>query len=210
MTDLVNCSTAKAHGLKRYFTGRPCKNGHVSERYVSGHVCVLCNEDAKKKYANKDPEKLRIKKRDSIRRSRARDVEKHRQWQRNHYSREKTKNPAGLAEENRKGVREWRQKYPERAKASDQNKRAKRMAATGSHTAADIENILAQQNHKCTACKADLRKAGYHVDHIVALSRGGTNWPENLQALCPTCNMEKYTKDFSVFLTEKQVQLCAY
>lgn len=26
---------AKEFKLLRYFTGRPCKNGHISERYVS-------------------------------------------------------------------------------------------------------------------------------------------------------------------------------
>jgi len=25
-----------------YFTGKPCKHGHVSMRYVTGHTCVEC------------------------------------------------------------------------------------------------------------------------------------------------------------------------
>ena len=34
----------KKAGLKRYFTGRPCPHGHVSERWVSGTGCVECHK----------------------------------------------------------------------------------------------------------------------------------------------------------------------
>lgn len=30
--EIISVADAGAAGLKRYFTGRPCKNGHVSER----------------------------------------------------------------------------------------------------------------------------------------------------------------------------------
>jgi hypothetical protein len=33
---------AKAQGLKRYFTGVPCPQGHVVERYVSSSACRAC------------------------------------------------------------------------------------------------------------------------------------------------------------------------
>lgn len=36
-------SEAKAQGLKRYFTGKPCKRGHVSERRVSTGICLHCS-----------------------------------------------------------------------------------------------------------------------------------------------------------------------
>ena len=35
-------SEAKAAGKARYFTGRPCKHGHLVERYVGG-ACVDCH-----------------------------------------------------------------------------------------------------------------------------------------------------------------------
>ena len=34
---------AKANGLIRYFTGRPCHQGHFCERLVSDRSCVECN-----------------------------------------------------------------------------------------------------------------------------------------------------------------------
>lgn len=29
-------------GLNRFYTGRPCRNGHLSERYVSTQGCIAC------------------------------------------------------------------------------------------------------------------------------------------------------------------------
>lgn len=34
---------AAQRGLSRFRTGRPCKNGHVADRYASNGQCVACN-----------------------------------------------------------------------------------------------------------------------------------------------------------------------
>jgi len=39
--EIISRKEAKARGLTRYFTGRPCKNGHIAEHRVSG-ACVEC------------------------------------------------------------------------------------------------------------------------------------------------------------------------
>lgn len=36
-------AAAKAAGLARYFTGRPCKHGHIAERRTSSGHCVVCH-----------------------------------------------------------------------------------------------------------------------------------------------------------------------
>lgn len=49
----ISCFDAKKQGLKRYFTGEPCKRGHVAERTVSNRQCVECyrkNYEVKKDY----------------------------------------------------------------------------------------------------------------------------------------------------------------
>lgn len=40
---IISKKDAKAAGLDSYFTGKPCKNGHVSSRYTSNGVCVECH-----------------------------------------------------------------------------------------------------------------------------------------------------------------------
>lgn len=39
---IISRATAKALGLKRYFTAIPCKSGHVSERYTGSPICIEC------------------------------------------------------------------------------------------------------------------------------------------------------------------------
>lgn len=60
---IVTRLDAKASGKKRYFTGDPCKHGHIAERFVSTTACVSCDREASKKYANSNREVMRIKQR---------------------------------------------------------------------------------------------------------------------------------------------------
>ena len=45
---IITCGKAMEMNLKRYFTGKPCKRGHVSERLVSGRKCVECHWEAQR------------------------------------------------------------------------------------------------------------------------------------------------------------------
>jgi hypothetical protein len=40
--DVVTWSESKAHGVRRYFTGKACVYGHVTERQVSSRNCYEC------------------------------------------------------------------------------------------------------------------------------------------------------------------------
>jgi len=53
---IISKKEAQILGLKNYFTGLPCKRGHVAARLVkSGHCRVCANENAKHLYSvNKD------------------------------------------------------------------------------------------------------------------------------------------------------------
>jgi len=111
----------------------------------------------------------------------------------------------------REANREWvnskaRARYrnnPEEAKAFARNRRARVLAAVGSHTAADIRDIRRLQRDRCGMpyCKKGLRGKG-HIDHIMPLMLGGGNHRRNLQLLCATCNMRKHAKDPLVFASE--------
>ena len=57
-----------------------------------------------------------------------------------------------------------------------------------------VRSLPGMQRWKCAACKARIRN-GYEIDHIVPLSRGGTNANHNLQALCKPCNRRKHARD---------------
>lgn len=74
------------------------------------------------------------------------------------------------------------------------NRRALKRAAEGKHTAAEIEALYQRQRAKCANCLTSLKPC-YHVDHIIPLARGGSNWISNIQLLCPTCNISKSALD---------------
>lgn len=42
MQRVISRAEARSLGLTRYFTGKPCKHGHVSERLVSSTKCCEC------------------------------------------------------------------------------------------------------------------------------------------------------------------------
>lgn len=94
----------------------------------------------------------------------------------------------------------------ERFIAYSRRRRAMLLNAEGDHTSADVRRLLELQRHKCAYCKTCV-KGGYHVDHIVALSKGGGNGPDNLQILCPPCNLSKNAKCPIEFAQEKGLLL---
>lgn len=228
MTDLPKtCAEAKTAGVKRYFTGNPCKHGHVTERITSSRACVECNRIKVQKSYAANPEKARERSRaryaenpetarERSRARRAANLEKvrgqrraryaanpeaerarSRAWRAANLERKRERSCAWNAanpEAARKRARAWYAANPDAAAANSRNRRARKRSAEGMHTKADIARIAAAQKHRCAFCRTSIRKES-HVDHIVALSKGGTNWPSNLQILCPPCNMRKYAKD---------------
>lgn len=51
---LISRSEAIQRGLKRYFTGNPCKHGHIAERNVARRSCVECSRiKAKEEYESR-------------------------------------------------------------------------------------------------------------------------------------------------------------
>lgn len=64
----------------------------------------------------------------------------------------------------------------------------------GTHTYGDWDNLKLQYNHTCPSCKISEPKIKLTQDHIIPLSKGGSNRIENIQPLCRTCNFKKHTK----------------
>jgi 5-methylcytosine-specific restriction endonuclease McrA len=101
--------------------------------------------------------------------------------------------------------RAWRQAHKAKVKITDLHKvrlrRAARAGAEGTFTLEDVEQMYASQGGCCAYCGVPVGDV-YDIDHIVPLSRGGSNWPGNLCIACPTCNSRKGRKPAEQFRAE--------
>ena len=179
-------TAAKLAGERHYFTGKPCPHGHVAMRFTTAGKCVVCALDTnrarkgyfKARYEAKKPEIL----------------EQFRQ-----------KYPAMRVARIR-AAKAWAAANRVLTLGYKQRNKHKRRAAVGAFAARDIARLLDRQRCACAICEASLRD-GYHVDHVIALTRGGTNWCGNLQLLCGPCNRHKSNKLPIRFRVERQNEL---
>ena len=86
----------------------------------------------------------------------------------------------------------WRAANPEKVAECNRNSRAQRRKSPGKHTAKDIVDLRDRQKGQCAACQCGLHGDG-HVDHIIPIAKGGSNFVGNLQILCAQCNLVKKT-----------------
>lgn len=93
----------------------------------------------------------------------------------------------------KENVRAYHRAHPEATRAKGNNRRARELAAGGTFGKADVQAKLAQQKGLCYWCRTPLG-SNYHVDHVMPLSKGGSNGPENIVCACSTCNLSKGAK----------------
>ena len=171
----ISRNQALASDSLKYFTGKPCIHGHISERYTSTAKCVACALGQYIAWRSDHPDFLR---RLDLGKKRLRDQ----CYLNAHRAERRAKDRARYAAD------------PSKKIADDIRRRARKAAAEGCYTAADIERIASLQRHRCAWCQASIRKRR-HIDHIVPLIKNGSNWPNNLQLLCPPCNLRKNRYD---------------
>lgn len=209
---VVTRAEAKAAGLKRFFTGIPCPHRHLSQRQTANGQCWGCKKQPSKEYMAA----WNVKNHERRKAINQRYREKHPDYWPAYYA----KNSATILAQNavwrkdnkeaaREGTATWHKANPERLKrihrkwvlrnpekvaATARTRRATKLAADGSHTVADVLAMLDRQGGKCVYCLKSIRSK-YHVDHIVPLADGGSNWISNIQLTCPTCNFRKNRMD---------------
>lgn len=87
--------------------------------------------------------------------------------------------------------RAYRKKNPHKCREFNKNRKNRK---TGRLPRGTISSIGEMQKWKCAICRKGIRKQ-FHVDHINPLAKGGAHAPNNIQLLCPTCNVRKSSKD---------------
>ena len=188
--EIISRAEARRLGKTRYFTGTPCALGHIAERKSCDCHCVICsNADRLRRIAADKPKHFA-----SIR-----------QWKIGHadiVSARKRKWYESNKESVKQAVKRWREANRDKYRATNRNRRALNRAAEGFHTSRDVAEIRRTHDDSCAFCKVPLHGGG-EIDHIVALAKGGNNWPSNLQLLCKSCNARKGTKNQAEFMRAK-------
>lgn len=110
-------------------------------------------------------------------------------------------NPDKVKEQNAK----WGASNPDAKRVINQNRRAK-VREVGGKLSKDLpQKLFNLQKGKCPVCKdsLSLAKPRSPLDHIVAISNGGSNTDDNMQMLCRTCNQQKHAKHPVDFMQSK-------
>lgn len=148
--EVISRKEAVARGLSHYFTGQPCKNGHVELRAAQKGVCLGCARDWAQKDRASDPEKRR----GYLAKWRAKNTDLNRKYARDAYHRDpekfierKREWSAQNPEKRREMLRSWLSKNPEKAREYKQKAYAK-----------DPEKFL-QQKREWNAANPDKVKA---------------------------------------------------
>lgn len=182
--EIVSRKDAKERGLSYYFTGKPCKRGHLAKRHVTCKLCVAC----KVEWERENLDKLRVQQQRSRSKHRTKRNTYSREWHAKNseivkvrVKRHRSK-PAVFAAL-KEYDREYRRQYPWKQALKTQNRRAAKRNATPPWV--DKEAISEIYKN---------RPKGMTVDHIVPLTHelvAGLHVPWNLQYLSPSDNSSK-------------------
>lgn len=105
---------------------------------------------------------------------------------------------------NRKQIAEYSKQYrkdnKEACKLREQKRRAREANAAGHCTPEQLQARFDYHGNRCVYCGSE---ENLTLEHMVPLSKGGTNWPANLAPACESCNCSKGArKTFVEFRSE--------
>ena len=70
-------------------------------------------------------------------------------------------------------------------------RRARKYLAEGSHSSSEWEKLKKKCNFTCQICNKKEPDIVLTEDHIIPLSKGGSDFIENIQPFCRSCNSKK-------------------
>ena len=116
-------------------------------------------------------------------------------------------------EEARERGARWRDKHPDyhhqyridnanKYRVHTANRKALSMAAEGTFTDEQFAELCEQYDNRCLCC-GKVKKLT--VDHIVPLSKGGSNDISNVQPVCGPCNSKKHTETIDYRDTKEEI-----
>lgn len=100
-------------------------------------------------------------------------------------------------EETLEHVRQYSQGHPEVRLAARHKRRALLADSNGNFTAEEFRLLCETYGNRCLYCQEELPLT---PDHMVPISRGGSNSIENIVPSCRSCNQRKHTMTYDEFV----------
>ena len=185
---IITREEAIAKGLNRYFTGKPCQKGHLSERDTSGHQCITCkNENQRRRRSTpegKDKQREEAKKRWANTEQRAKQIKAYKDWKEQNPERVKVlkrrdwykhheKNLAKSQAYERKRYKEdpvfrLRMNLPKQIRKALINQGNRKENSTRNYIGCNISKLKEHIEDQFTdgMTWANYSKDGWHLDHI--------------------------------------------
>jgi 5-methylcytosine-specific restriction endonuclease McrA len=88
----------------------------------------------------------------------------------------------------------WKQRNKDRVNAGTHSRRNRLVENGGHWTAAEWQALKEAQDFRCLMCGQREPDVTLTVDHVVPVSKGGSNDISNLQGLCKPCNSTKHDR----------------
>lgn len=129
----------------------------------------------------KDPGKIKLYLK-NYRKGHPELINRLRQWQKDNKERDKA------------NQKRWREENKGKLVTYGENRRCRILENGGFHTNGEWEFLKAQYNFSCAHCQVQEPFVRLQRDHIIPVSKGGSNNIENIQPLCKTCNLRKGAK----------------
>jgi 5-methylcytosine-specific restriction endonuclease McrA len=94
----------------------------------------------------------------------------------------------------------------ERRTWNEIKRRIRKKGNGGSHTLSEWQDVKKKYNYTCLCCGKQEPEITLTVDHVIPVSKGGTNNIDNIQPLCRSCNPRKSNK----IIDYREVQFATY
>lgn len=191
--EIISKAEAIKQGLNYYFTGKPCKRGHIAYRLLSSPHCSQCNIEKRKKRYQNNIEQQRETARNYYHSNKQKAASYSKQWQQQNKDYIYEKNKRWRAQNTQKANelnKIWR--INNRAYILHKNAMRKKHIKLATPQWADL--IAIRRKYELATWCSQIMGNSYHVDHIIPLKGKlvcGLHVCSNLQIIPAADNLKK-------------------